>query len=285
LKPHSRFTSLKFSILLFAFLFASLMGACTTGRKSGEQGTKPENQLQSTTLTVFAAASLVEVFGAIARDFEAEHPGVSVVLNLAGSQQLAQQLVQGAPADVFASADRRQIEAIVLAKRIDARTPEEFARNRLVTIFPLENADRIENLQDLTTPGLRLVIVDPAQPIGAYTMQFLDQAAREAHLGEAFRNGFLANVASYEENVRAVLSKVVLGEADAGIVYATDYASAGEHDLQMMEIPDELNVTASYYLAPINDSQHEELAQSFVDFVLSSHGQAIFAKYGFLPVD
>jgi molybdate transport system substrate-binding protein len=271
-------------LLLLVVLGATILAACASGKPEVGQVTESGEQLPST-LSVFAAASLTEAFGKIAQNFEAEHPGVHVVLNLAGSQQLAQQLAQGAPADVFASADRKQIEAIMKAGRIDASTSREFARNRLVVIIPEENSSVIQNLRDLAEPGLRLVIADSAVPAGAYTLQFLDLATQDANLGGAFRSGFLGNVVSYEENVRAVLSKVILGEADAGIVYSTDYAGAGDENILSLEIPAELNVTASYILAPINDSRQAELAKSFIEFVLSPQGQEILGEYGFLPID
>jgi len=273
------------SILLLAVLFVMVLTACASGSAGGGQATESGEQPPPTTLSVFAAASLTEAFGMLAQNFEAEHPEVHVVLNLAGSQQLAQQIAQGAPADVFASADRKQIDAIVGAGRIDSPTSQEFARNRLVIIFPEGNPARIQNLQDLARAGLRVVIADSAVPVGAYTLQFLDLAAQDANLGEAFRSGFLGNVASYEENVRAVLSKVILGEADAGIVYSTDYAGIRNENILALDIPEELNVTASYVLAPIKDSQQPELAMSFIEFVLSPQGQAILGEYGFLPID
>lgn len=276
---------LKRSVTRLVVLSVMLITACTSKTATGGQVTHSGEQVPSTQLIVFAAASLVEAFGAIARDFEAEHPGVSVILNLAGSQQLAQQIAQGAPADVFASADREQIEAIEGAGRVDARTSQEFARNKLVVIYSKESTANIQNLQDLAAPGLRLVIADQAVPAGAYTMQFLDLAARDANLGEAFRRGFLENVVSYEENVRAVLTKVIIGEADAGIVYSTDFESVKNEHILAFEIPEELNVTASYVLAPINDSLQPGLAKSFIEFILSPRGQAVLGENGFLPTD
>jgi molybdate transport system substrate-binding protein len=276
---------MKLSILRLLFLCAVLLTACVPRTVAGGHSSEPGNRSPSKTLNVFAAASLTEAFGEIAQDFEADHPGVHVVLNLAGSQQLAQQLAQGAPADVFASADSKQMEAIVDEGRIDPDAPQPFAGNRLVVVLPKENAAQIQNLEDLAKPGLRLVIADAAVPVGAYTMQFLDRAAQDASLGEAFRSGFLGNIVSYEENVRAVLGKVVLGEADAGIVYTTDYATVSDEGVRSVEIPEEMNVTASYVIAPLNDSHQAGLANSFIDFILSPRAQAVLEKYGFIPVD
>jgi molybdate transport system substrate-binding protein len=279
------FVPVRHPFLLLTVLCSALLAACNLTAIAPGQSTESGEQPPSATLSVFAAASLTESFGTIAQNFEAQHPEVHIVLNLAGSQQLAQQIAQGASADVFASADRKQIDAIVDVGRIDGSTSQEFARNQLVIIFPEENSTQIQNIQDLTRPGLRLVIADSAVPVGAYTMQFLEQAAQHASLGETFRNGFVENVVSYEENVRAVLSKVILGEADAGIVYSTDYAGASDESIHALEIPKELNVTASYILAPINDSRQPELAKSFIEFVLAPQGQAILSEYGFLPID
>jgi molybdate transport system substrate-binding protein len=273
------------NLLALAVLLAVLFTACGSGTPPGGKPSETEEPPASATLYVFAAATLAESFGEIAQNFKAEHPGVDVVLNLAGSQQLAQQLTQGAPADVFASADRKQMEAIVADGRVDSNTPQPFAGNKLVVVLTKENPAQIGNLEDLARPGLRLVIADAAAPVGAYTMQFLDRAAQDASLGETFRSGFLENIVSLEENVRSVLGKVVLGEADAGIVYTTDYATVKDEGAHSLEIPESMNITASYVVAPINDGEQVELAKAFIEFILSPQGQAVLEKYGFIPVD
>jgi molybdate transport system substrate-binding protein len=232
------------------------------------------------TLTVFAAASLTESFGELGTMFEAQHPGVTVVFNFAGSQQLAQQLAQGAPADVFASANNTQMQAAVDAGRIAVDSPQTFVRNRLVVVTPADNPAGLASFADLAKPGLKLVLAALEVPVGQYSQDFLELAGQDPSLGADFIGNVTQNVVSYEENVRAVLSKVALGEADAGIVYATDAASAGD-TVRTLPIPDALNVIASYPLAPVVDSAQAELAAQFIALVLSPEGQAVLAHYGF----
>jgi molybdate transport system substrate-binding protein len=231
-------------------------------------------------LTVFAAASLTESFGELGRMFEAQHPGATVMFNFAGSQQLAQQLAQDAPADVFASANNTQMQAAVDAGRIAADSPQTFVRNRLVVVTPADNPAGLASFADLAKPGLKLVLAAPEVPVGQYSQEFLELAGRDPSLGADFVGSVTQNVVSYEENVRAVLSKVALGEADAGIVYATDAASAGD-TVNTLPIPDALNVIATYPLAPVAASSQAKLASQFVALVLSPEGQAVLARYGF----
>jgi molybdate transport system substrate-binding protein len=236
-------------------------------------------------LTVFAAASLAEAFAELAAGFEAGREGVTVAFNLAGSQQLAHQLSQGAPADVFASADQRQMAAAVSTGRIAAGAARIFAGNRLVVIYPPANPGRLEGLPDLARPGLRLVLAAAEVPAGAYAQTFLANAAADPAFGAGFQTAVLGNVVSYEENVRAVLSKVLLAEADAGIVYASDARAAQPGALGELAIPAELNVTAAYPIAPLADSPRPDLAAAFVAFVVGPEGQEILARHGFLPGD
>ncbi len=235
---------------------------------------------QPATLTVFAAASLTESFGELGAMFEAQQPGATVVFNFAGSQQLAQQLAQDAPADVFASANQTQMQAAVDAGRIAAGSPQTFVRNRLVVVTPADNPARLASFADLAQPGLKLVLAAPEVPAGHYARQVLDLASQDPSLGADFVRSVTQNVVSYEENVRAVLSKVSLGEADAGIVYATDARSAGDA-VHTLSIPGALNVVANYPVAPVADSAQAGLAAQFIALVLSPDGQAVLARYGF----
>jgi molybdate transport system substrate-binding protein len=235
-------------------------------------------------LMVFSAASLTEAFGQIGARFEVSHPGTKVNFNFAGSQQLAQQLAQGAPADVFASADEQQMDAAIRMDRVDPIRKQVFISNHLVVIFPRENPAGMTRLQDLSKPGLHLVLASGAVPVGAYSLEFLDRASRQPEFGPDFRDKVIANVVSYEENVKAVLSKVQLGEADAGIVYISDAAQANSDKLGYLEIPAPLNPAASYFIAPLTDSSSLDLAQAFIDFVLSSEGQETLANFGFIRV-
>ena len=234
------------------------------------------------TLNVFAAASLTEAFTAIGAGFEAAHPGVRVVFNFGGSQQLAQQLAQGAPADVFASANQKQLDSAVKAGRVVTGTAQVLARNRLVVIFPQANPAKIVTLQDLARPGLKLDLAAKEVPVGQYALDVLDRAASDAAYGASFKAGVLKNVVSYEENVRAVLSKVVLGEADAGIVYSSDVSGASAGKVGQLAIPDALNTVAIYPIAAVSDSKQPALAEQFIAYTLSPDGQAALVSRGFL---
>lgn len=267
------------------WVLALLSGCATQGRAPGA-----EIPIQ-TDLTVFAAASLTEAFGELADQFQEMHPGVRVQLNFAGSQQLAQQLGQGAPADVFASANDRQMEVAITAGRVVSGSAQVIAYNRLVVIVPSDNPAGLATLHDLAQPGLKLVVAAPAVPVGGYTLDFLEKASATVEYGATYSPTVLANVVSYEANVRGVLSKVMLGEADAGVVYTSDTggdmsgaAGGAANPVGRIEIPDELNTVARYLIAPLADTAHPAVAQAFVDLVLSPEGQAALARHGFIPV-
>jgi len=238
---------------------------------------------QPATLTVSAASSLTEAFQEMGRQFGAQHPGTTVVFNFAGSQQLAAQLAQGAPADVFASANRKQMDAAVKSGRVSIQAPVDFLQNRLVVVVPKQQKEAIGGLEDLAKPGLKLVLGAKEVPIGQYALDFLDKAGKSGTYGPDFKNKVLGNVVSYEQDVRAVLTKVGLGEADAGVVYNTDASSAAGR-VTSLPIPDDLNVVAVYTIAPVVGSAHADLAQAFVAFVRSPQGQAVLIKFGFQPI-
>ena len=229
----------------------------------------------SVQLTVFAAASLTDSFGEMATTFEASHPGVDVSLNFAGSNTLRAQIDQGAQADIFASANTKEMDALVASGLAAEGTPQTFLTNRLVVITPTENPAGVSTFDDLTRPGLKLVLAAEEVPVGRYTRQMLDNA------GADFKAMVLANVVSNETDVKQVLAKVQLGEADAGIVYASDAVAAPE--LPVIEIPSEWNVLAKYPIAALKDAPQPELANEFVAFVLSPDGQTILKKWGFSP--
>jgi molybdate transport system substrate-binding protein len=239
--------------------------------------------LEAANLNVFAAASLTEAFNEIGQNFSAEHSGVTITFNFAGSQQLAQQLGQGAPADVFASANKTQMGVAIEAGRVVSGTERTFVRNRLVVIYPIDNPAGINQLQDLAKPGLKVVLAAKEVPVGQYSLDFLDKAIQDPAFNAAFKDAALSNVVSYEENVRAVLTKVALGEGDVGIVYTSDITGGGADNVGRLDIPDNLNTIATYPIAMVNDSSYPVQAQAFVDYVLSAAGQEVLAKYGFIP--
>jgi molybdate transport system substrate-binding protein len=229
----------------------------------------------SVTLTVFAAASLTESFGEIATAFEASHPGVDVSLNFAGSNTLRAQIEQGAQADVFASANTKEMDTLVTNGFVK-ESPQIFLTNRLVVITPANNPAKLSKFNELARPGLKLVLAAEEVPVGRYARQMLD------NVGADFKVQVLSNVVSNETDVKQVLAKVLLGEADAGIVYASDAIAAPE--LPVIEIPAAWNVVAKYPIAPVVNAPQPKLADEFVAFVLSSDGQAILQKWGFTPL-
>ena len=244
--------------------------------------TAAEAPVEARTLTVLAAASLTESFTELGQLFEAQNEGVTVALSFAGSQALAEQLGQGAAADVFASANTKYMTAVVDAERVNADDAQTFAYNKLVVIYPKDNPGELTQLQDLAKSGLMIILADETVPVGKYSQQFLDNASADAAFGSDFKEKVLANVVSFEDNVKAVVTKISLGEADAGIVYVTDITADAAESIATLDIPDELNTIGTYPIAPVADSQNADLAASFVSFVLSDEGQAVLAKYGFV---
>jgi molybdate transport system substrate-binding protein len=272
----AKFLTNKLSLVIVLLLG---LAACN----SQESGSGETDASGSGRLVIFSAASLTEAFTELAQTFKLDHPEVEIILNFAGSQQLAQQLSQGAPADIFASANERQMEAAITAERVSAGSEQIFATNRLVIIFPADNPENIESINDLANPDLRLILAAPEVPVGQYAQDFLEMAAADPAYGPVFMSGVEGNIVSYEENVRAVLSKVVLGEADAGIVYQSDLRAESAESIGRLSIPDSLNKIATYPIAPISSISRPELAAEFIEFVLSPAGQAILADSGFSP--
>ncbi len=242
---------------------------------------QPNNK---TEMTVFAAASLTEAFQKIAKNFEAEHNNVSVKFNFGGSQQLVQQIANGASLDVFASANAKQMNLAVKSGRIDSASVMVFARNHLVVIVPKDNPARISSLVDISKANTKIVFADKSVPAGQYALDVLDKCTKNSQFTPAFKEQVVKNVVSYEENVRVVLSKVVLGEADAGIVYSSDIWSDSTHRVHQITIPDSLNVIAEYPVGVAKDAPTGGTAQEFVGYLCSDKGQAVLQSFGFAAI-
>lgn len=234
------------------------------------------------TLTVFAAASLTGTFEDIARTLERDQPDLDVRVVFAGSNQLALQLEQGARADVFASADSVWM-GYLHARRLIVEEPRIFAGNRLVAIVPRANPARIAGLPDLAKPGVKLVLAAAAVPAGRYAREALRNLSRLPGFGDSFAARTLANLVSEEENVRAVVARVQIGEADAGLCYRSDATGPSARYLRVIDIPERANVKARYPIAVLAAAREREAAQAFVERTLSPAGQAILARYGFEP--
>lgn len=250
-------------------LLATIVGMSGACRRS-EPSERREDKL-----VVFAAASLRDVFTAMGGDFKRAHPGVELTFNFAGTQELRTQLEHGAAVDVFASADQRHMDDLVGASH--AAGPVVFARNEPVVVVSKEGAATVRTFADLPKAA-GIVVGAPEVPIGRYTLQLLDRSG--ATLGPDFRARVEAKVVSRELNVRQVLTKVSLGEAQAGIVYRTDARSAQER-VSVVSIPPEVNVIADYPIAVVTGAAHPELARAWIAFVLSPEGQRALAGAGF----
>ncbi len=258
-----------------AVLLALTVAGCGLLAPTGDAGRAPAG----IELTVFAAASLREAFGAVKEAYEAATPAVTLVFSFDASSALRAQVEQGAPVDVFASADTRN-PRILAEAGLTSGEPLAFAGNRLAIVVPAANPAGIATPADLARPGVRLVNAGPEVPITAYAGEMLGNLARLPGYPERYVAAVTANVASREDNVRAVLAKVQLGEGDAGVVYATDATAAGD-DVRTIPIPDEANVVATYAAVVPRDAPHPAAAASFVAWLHGPDGMAVLARFGF----
>lgn len=264
-----------------ALLAAATLAAACGGASTPAPASSATAQALSGKVTVFAASSLTESFKAIGAAFQKANPGVTVEYNFAASSALATQIDQGAPADVFASADTANMDKITARSLADGQ-PVPFARNLPVIVVPADNRAKIEAPRDLAKSGVKIVLAAADVPIGNYARQVIDRLAADPAYGAAFRDATMRNVVSNEANVRAVLTKVELGEADAGIVYRTDAAVSGTK-VRTVALPDAANVIAVYPIAILKATKQPEVARAFVAFVRSAEGQQMLRTAGFDP--
>jgi molybdate transport system substrate-binding protein len=233
-------------------------------------------------LTVFAAASLSDAFNEIGRNLE-KAQGIEVTFNFAGSQQLAAQIEEGAAADLFASADMRWMEYLREKSKVSPGDTV-FCHNRLVVIVPKANPGRIGKLQDVARAGVKLVMAAQSVPVGEYSRECLHNLSHRPEFGDDFATRAMHNLVSEEDNVKGVVSKVQLNEADAGIVYFSDVTPAVARLVRLFEIPADANVIADYPIANLPHAHHQAEAQAFLSYLLASEGQAILARNGLLPL-
>lgn len=238
-------------------------------------------QARPRSLIVFAASSLTDAFTAVAAEFESSHPGVKVIPNFAGSSTLTAQLKSGEVADVFASANLKQMTPLVDAGLIAKEAMRVFASNRLIVITPSSNPAALRSFEDLGRLKLSLVLAAPGVPVRDYADEMAFKMASEPAYGQSFRAKFYANLVSEESNVRQVAAKVALGEADAGIVYTTDVTPDIQDRVRRFEIPDRYNVIATYPVAVLAKAPQAELAAAFVALLLGTDGGKVLARYGF----
>ncbi|MGE5210330.1 MAG: molybdate ABC transporter substrate-binding protein [Acidobacteriota bacterium] len=249
-------------ILVAALLAVVAAASCGSDGSASDHAAPPD-------ITVFAAASLTAAFTELGDAFTAANPGAEVTFSFAGSSELVAQLREGAPADVFASADVANMDALVGADLVDGE-PEVFATNVAEIIVEAGNPRGVTGVADLADDDLVVVQCAPEVPCGSYAEEVLANV------------GVTVTPSSLEQNVKAVVTKVLLGEADAGIVYRTDVLAAGD-DADGVPIPDEVNVVAEYPVALVADAPDPPGGRAFIDFVLSTEGQQILADAGFGP--
>jgi molybdate transport system substrate-binding protein len=269
-----RFYRDSIAALVVSGLFVASLVGCGAGAEGdgGEQGN---------TLTVFAASSLTDAFGVLAQSFEEQNPRTEVRQTFESSSTLLTQIQQGAPADVFASAAEEEMNTAV-DDGLVAGEPEIFARNREVIMVPSDNPANIQSLRDLARPGTKLVLAEEGVPAADYARKILDKA--EAEYGGNFEQDVLFNVVSREVDVRASVSRVALGDADATFGYASDYTPDVRDRVRVIQIPENLNIVATYPIAALKGAKDAELAQEWLDLVVSDEGQRVLEKWGFEPV-
>jgi molybdate transport system substrate-binding protein len=246
---------------------ATEAAATTAAPATSAAATTTTTPAVSGDITVFAAASLTDSFKAVGEAFTAANPDAKATFSFDASSALVQQITQGAPADVFASADTANMDKLTAAS-LNGTEPVVFATNLLQIIVAPGNPKGITGVADLAKPDLKVVLCAPEVPCGKYAKQILDTA------------GAAVTPVSLEQNVKGVVTKVTAGEADAGIVYVTDVTAAGSK-AEGVDIPADVNVVAKYPIASVKTSTKAEVDQAFIDFLLGPDGQAIMAKYGF----
>lgn len=235
-------------------------------------------------LTVFTAASLMGAFGEIGQLLKNE-TNIEVAFNFDGSQALRTQIDNGAYSDVFASANKKQMDAVKNGGLMNNSSIVIFTKNKLALIVPKDNPADIGNLSDLAKPGLKIVMGTKDVPVGDYALQIISRLGNDSAYGPDYETKVLANVISQETNVNYVVTKVALGEADVGFAYVSDITEDLASKVDKIDIPDEYNVLAEYLMGILLESKYPSESQEFMDMVMSDEGKDVLEKYGFVPVE
>ena len=270
-----------------ALLLGLLLAGCASAGSIDEATpsvTEPEGTpavpIEPVELTVFAAASLKDAVEQAIAAYALAQPDTEVVASFDSSSALATQIEQGAPADVFLSADTTNPQRLVDGQLV-LGDPVIFAANELTIVVPADNPAGIDSPKDLAADGIRIVAAGPEVPITRYAAELVANLAAEPGYPAGFEAAYAANVVSMEDNVRAVLAKIELGEGDAAIVYATDATASG--DVSTVTVPSGANVTATYVGVVLAASGDLQAAQVFMEWLTGPGGAAIFAGLRFLP--
>ena len=229
---------------------------------------------------MLAASSLTDAFGELEKRFEERNPGVEVRQSFESSSTLLTQIQQGAPADVFASASEEEMETAV-EEGLAGGEPEVFVRNREVIMVPVDNPAGIDRFRDVAKPGVKLVLAEEGVPAADYAMEILGKADEE--YGAGFEKDVLSNVVSREADVRASVNRVAVGDADATFGYASDYTPDVRDRVEVVPIPPDLNIIATYPIAVLEETREPDLAREWVDLVTSEEGQRVLEEWGFEP--
>lgn len=254
------------------------LGGCGGGSESGGAGS--DGGESGGTLTILAASSLTDAFEELSKTFEKRNPGTEVRASFESSSTLLTQIQHGAPADVFASAAQEEMDEAAKDGLV-AGKPEVFVKNREVIMVPADNPANIETLRDLAKPDVRLVLAEDGVPAADYALQILDKANEE--YGSGFEKDVLSNVVSREADVRASVNRVVVGDAEATFGYASDYTPDIRDRAEVVPIPPDLNIVATYPIAALKDARDPDLARKWVDLVTSEEGQRVLEEWGFEP--
>ena len=255
------------------------MSGCGSSASEGDDGGGSSGG-EGGTLTVLAASSLTDAFGELAKTFEEQNPGVEVRQSFESSSTLLTQIQQGAPADVFASASEEEMDTAVEEDLAEGE-PQVFVKNREVVMVPKDNPAGIEGFRDVAKPGVKLVLAEEGVPAADYALEILGKADEE--YGAGFKKDVLSNVVSREADVRASVNRVVVGDADATFGYASDYTPDIRDRVEVVPIPPDLNIVATYPVAALKDAKEPDLARKWVDLVTGEEGQRVLKKWGFEP--
>jgi molybdate transport system substrate-binding protein len=277
---HRRFCRALATALAASTLAVAGLAGCGGAADAGADERERDGGGGEATLTVLAASSLTDAFGELEKVFEERHPGVEVRQSFESSSTLLTQIQQGAPADVFASAAEEEIDEAIKDGLV-AGDPEVFVRNREVVMVPEDNPAEIESLRDLAEPGTKLVLAERGVPAADYAEEILGKA--DAEYGGGFERDVLSNVVSREADVRAAVGRVALGDADATFGYASDYTPDIRDRVRVIQIPEDLNIVATYPIAPLQEARSPGLAREWVDLVVSEEGQRVLETWGFEP--